>query len=135
MTMQVISKPSPKPLPPGGPKTNDVFEELYQHPKSAYSVSMAYMVALNAASEISMKGDKISWDSASSKWVLIRNPTGKKERKIFIQVVQVTHGGNIQFRVLDLASGFGWRSAYLPTGPLERSVEASERKHNEKING
>ncbi len=119
---------TPKPLPPGGPKTNDTFEELRQHPTSEYSASMVYLVAMMATNEVPMKGDQIFHNASESTWTVYRNPPGQRERKIILQAVQVTHGGSIQFRFLDVAAGLGWRSAYLPTGALLKSVKCGMRK-------
>lgn len=116
------SEKEPKPLPTAGPKTNDPFEELRQNPRSEYSLSMVYSVAMMAIGEKPTRGDSMFYNEDEKTWTLYRTPPfGIKETKTLIQLVQVTHGGSIQFRVLEIDSGLGWKSAYLPTAALMRT--------------
>ncbi len=123
MSLFTQTKTKPKSLTPGGPNTNDVFEQIRQNPISDYSVSVVYLVAMMAAAEEPMKGDHILYNASECAWTVYRNAPGFSERKITLQLVQVTHGGSLQFRVLDIAANRGWRSVYLPTGPLSKSAK------------
>jgi hypothetical protein len=109
-------------MPTGGPHTNDAFEEMRQHPTSQYSLTTVYTMALMATSEQPVRGDAMFWNESDQTWTLLRTPPGGRERKIIVQMVQVTHGGSIQFRFLDVAARLGWRSTYLPTAALVRSA-------------
>ncbi len=126
--LQTASEAPPKTLPAGGPKTNDTFEELRQNPRSGYSLSMVYSVALQKIGEQSARGDSMFYNESEETWTLFRAKPGEHERKIFIQLVQVTHGGSIQFRVLDASAGSGWQSAYLPTEALVKSANGKKAK-------
>ena len=123
MSILTQEKAFPRAFPPGGPKTNDTFEEIKQHPTSDYSLSMVYLVAMMAAAEEPMKGDHIFYNASDCSWTVYRNAPRCSERKIILNLVQVTHGGSLQFRVLDIAAGHGWRSVYLPTKALSKSVK------------
>ena len=114
--------PPARRLPASGPHTNEAFEEMRQHPTSEYTLTTVYTVALMATGEQPVRGDAIFWNESDKTWTLIRTPPSGHERKIIVQLMQVTHGGSIQFRFLDVAAGLGWRSTYLPTAALVRSA-------------
>lgn len=111
----------PKALPAGGPHTNDTFEQLRQFPRSEYSISQAYSMAMIATGEQPVRGDRIVYSDAEHTWTVLRI-VGTTERKIVVYLVQVTNSGSIQFRFFDSATNAPWRSIYLPTGPLFRSA-------------
>lgn len=121
--MSVSANPN-KPLPHPGPRTNAPFEEMYQNPRSEYSLSMIFLVALMATGEMPVKGDKVYYNDAERMWTFSR--PGNKERRILVQLAQVTSGGSLQFRVLDLAQHAPWKSAYVPTAAL---VKANDHNH------
>jgi hypothetical protein len=111
----------PKALPAGGPNTNSVFEELRQHPKSEYSISMVYTLAMMASHELPIRGDVVLFDHLEQHWIIERR-NRTSVRSLFLQLVQVTNGGSLQFRFLDAITGEGWRSVFLPTEPLFKTT-------------
>ena len=116
-----VSSKSPKAFPAGGPHTSDVFEELRQNPRSEYSISQAYSMAMIGSHEEPVRGDRVVYSDADHTWTVLRI-VGTTERKLVVYLVQVTNSGSIQFRFFDSATNAPWRSVYLPTGPLFRSA-------------
>lgn len=124
------TSPSAKALPHPGPRTNAPFEELRQNPRSEYSLSMVFLVALAATNEQPVRGDQITYNDDDKMWTFRRKQN--KTRKIFVQLSQVTSGGSIQMRVLDIATGPAWRSMYIPTDSLIRCNNNGAGKRHSK---